>query len=338
MLCLLTLVGVLVYPVLNHFIDPKSLRRFPAPAIAGITTLWSIWHNSRGRRFLAVHAAHEKLGSVVRVGPNSLSFSDPRAYKDIYGHGSSIIKDTFYDNLAGDTPSMADTSSRQLHALKRRNVSSVFSAKNVGAMEVKIQRSVNKLVTALQAKSVGKMLSPADRYPVLSEGRFDLRPWMNMFSFDAFSSMLWSSTYDFLERGDDDCASMDISGNVSKVRAMDCFQTGVHFNTLCAQLPPPVYKALRWLSQAMYRKQAADHFSGMARYQTVMRLKKGHPEDGLDFFSFFPLEVSEKRPCPMSVPELVAECTTFLNAGKDGLTLHSIIHTHALTLILTCLP
>lgn len=313
---MLSFVGLLVYPLISHVVDSKSLRRFPSPSVAGFTTLWSVWHNYNGRRYLAVHAAHQRLGSVVRIGPNSLSFSDPHAYRDIYGHGSSIVKDTFYDNLAGDNPSMADTSSRQLHGLKRRNVSSIFSAKNVVAMESKIQASVKMLLTALQAKSAGRPISARDRYPVLSGGQFDLRPWMNMFSFDAFSSMLWSSTYDFLARGDDECASMDVTGKISRVRAMDCFQTGVHFNSLCAQFPSAAYKTLRWLTQGLYRTRAADHFAGMARHQTVMRLKRGHADGGLDFFSFFPLETSEKHPYPMSVPELVAECTSFLNAGK----------------------
>lgn len=301
--------------VTYYFLDPKSLRRFPSPSIAAFTPFWAIWHNYRGKRYLAVEDAHRRLGPIVRIGPNSLSFSDPRAYKDIYGHGSSIIKDIFYDNLAGNTPSMADTSSRQVHSIKRKNVSNIFSAKNISTMEPKVVKVVETLLRAINIKSSGGKVSDMDHYSVNSNLEFDLRPWMNMFSFDAFSSMLWSMPYGFLTVGNDQCKSMDANGRVKNVQAMDSFQTGVHFNTLCAQLTPSGYGFSRWATGWMDRNQAADKFTGMARYGTVERLKNG--PDGTDFFTFFPLEATEKRPVPMSVPDIVAECTSFLNAGRS---------------------
>jgi len=314
-LCVL-LAFILAHPFLNYFLDSNSLRRFPSPSVAGFSPFWAIYHNWRGRRFLAVDRAHKELGSVVRIAPNSVSFADPKAYRDIYGHGSSILKDVFYDNLAGNTPSMADTTSRALHAVKRKNVSSIFAAKHVTAMEPKIMETVRRLLRALKHKSEGRAVAATDQYPTTG-GHFDLRPWMNMFSFDAFSSMLWSSTYGFLDRGNDDCFSMSADGTVSAVQAMDSFQIGVHFNTLCAQLSPYAYRLSRWISQTTYENKAANHFTGMARYKTVNRLKWTPTEP--DFFSYLPLEPCEKRPTVMELPELVAECTTFLNAGKARL-------------------
>ncbi len=35
---------------------------------------------------------HEKHGDVVRLGPNSLSFSDPKALKTIYGLNKGFTK------------------------------------------------------------------------------------------------------------------------------------------------------------------------------------------------------------------------------------------------------
>lgn len=317
--CLLVAISVLLFAIVravtHYFLDANSLRRFPAPSVAGFTPLWAIWHNARGMRYLAVEDAHRRLGPIIRIGPNILSFSDPRAYKEIYGHGSSIIKDTFYDNLAGDTPSMADTSSRQLHSIKRKNVSSIFSAKNISTMEPKVAQVVETLLQAIDVKASGGRVSEADTYLVNSRKEFDLRPWMNMFSFDAFSSMLWSMPYGFLTVGSDLCKSMDVNGHVTSIHAMESFRTGVHFNTLCAQCSPATYSFLRWATRWMSRNQAADKFAGMARYGTMERLKNGPVST--DFFTFFPLKATEKRPVPMTIPEIVAECTSFLNAGKD---------------------
>ncbi|KAF2167655.1 hypothetical protein M409DRAFT_21811 [Zasmidium cellare ATCC 36951] len=299
----------------GYLADPKSLRRFPSPSVAAFTPFWAIWKNARGRRYLAVEAGHRKLGPVVRIGPNSISFSDPHAYKAIYGHGSPIIKDGFYDNLAGSTPAMADASDRHLHATKRKNVSSIFSAKHVALMEPKIVDAVHSLLRAIQIKSRGGTVSAADGYPVSSNGEFDLRPWLNMFSFDAFWSVLWSSSYHFLERGNDECKSMDTSGRVTTVHAMDSFQTGVHFNSLCAQLGPFQYRFARWVSKWTRQGRAIGEFSGMARHGTVTRLKR--TVESVDFFSFFPVEITPKTPCPLTIPDLVAECASFLNAGND---------------------
>jgi benzoate 4-monooxygenase len=173
--------------------------------------------------------------------------------------------------------------------------------------------AVQDLLRAVLCKSKEQLVSTSDLYPV-QNGQFDLRPWLNMFSFDAFSSMLWSSSYDFLKRGNDSCFSMDAEGNVKTVQAMKAFQTGVHFNTMCAQFSPLLYRCSRWMTRRTYKKQAADHFTGMARYKSVQRLKS-EPE-GADFFTQFPLEESDKGRTPMSLSDLVAECTTFLNAGK----------------------
>lgn len=309
-----TLVSLIILAsVVQYLLDRKGLRRFPSPSVAAHTALWAAYHNLYGQRYLAVDAAHQSLGSVIRIGPNHVSFSDPAAYKDIYGHGSSIVKDTFYDNLAGDTPSIADTSDRSIHSSKRRNVSSIFSAKNVTALEPKVVHSVQKLLRAIKCKSEGRLVSTSDQCFAVS-GRFDLRPWMNMFSFDAFSNMMWSSCYNFLERGNDSCFSMDTDGTVSTVHAMDSFQTGVHYNTICAQFGPRVYQLFRWAFQNTFQKQAADHFTGMARYLTVHRLKTS-PE-APDFFTHLPHEHSGTGKEPMQLSELVAECTTFLNAGE----------------------
>lgn len=35
---------------------------------------------------------HEKYGDIVRVGPNELSFADPKAIREIYGPGGSSQK------------------------------------------------------------------------------------------------------------------------------------------------------------------------------------------------------------------------------------------------------
>lgn len=186
-------------------------------------------------------------------------------------------------------------------------------------MEPKVISAVERLLAALDLKLANKPVSDVDHFPVPRPGEIDLRPWLNMFSFDAFSDMLWSSSFGFLKRGNDECSAMsEDQRTVSSVHAMQTFRTGVHFNTVCAQLNASAYQAIRWMCRTLgiTARQNADHFSGMVRYETVKRLKLDAPPDAPDFFSFLPTKSSPGAKAAMTLPELVAECTTFLNAGQ----------------------
>jgi hypothetical protein len=98
-----------------YFRDGKGLRKFPGlTSLSPFTNLPYMWYAHRGWRYLAVHEAHRKLGPVVRVGPNSVSFNEIAAVKDILGHGSPATKDTFYELTAGTHRHLADVSSKPI--------------------------------------------------------------------------------------------------------------------------------------------------------------------------------------------------------------------------------
>lgn len=86
----LLLVPVLYY-VLPYLRNP-SLAKCPAPFPAALTNLWLMWQCRNGRRYLAVDAAHKKLGKVVRIQPNHVSIADDSAIQIIYGHGNGFLK------------------------------------------------------------------------------------------------------------------------------------------------------------------------------------------------------------------------------------------------------
>ncbi|KAG7292844.1 hypothetical protein NEMBOFW57_002889 [Staphylotrichum longicolle] len=69
-----TLYNLLFHP-LRHF--PPLLQR--ASALP-----WALQH-ARGVSIFKTQALHDRLGPVVRIAPNHLSFTDPRAWRDIYG-------------------------------------------------------------------------------------------------------------------------------------------------------------------------------------------------------------------------------------------------------------
>jgi hypothetical protein len=82
--------AVLAWLVKNRY--HNGLNKYPGPFVASLTDWWrlvDVW----GRRPEVTHRAlHKKHGDVVRLGPNSLSFADPKALKTIYGLNKGFIK------------------------------------------------------------------------------------------------------------------------------------------------------------------------------------------------------------------------------------------------------
>lgn len=69
-----------------------GLSKYPGPFLASLTDWWRFM-DVYGRRPETTHRSlHKKYGDVVRLGPRTLSFSDPRALKSIYGLNKGFIK------------------------------------------------------------------------------------------------------------------------------------------------------------------------------------------------------------------------------------------------------
>lgn len=194
-----------------------------------------MYHNAFGRRYIAVDRAHKDLGNIVRIAPNHISFAEPSAYKEIYGHSGPTIKDTWYDNLAAGNPNMTTATDKAVHSRKRKNLSNVFSPKEVVVMEPRIEALSRKLLRNLRLKSQGHMVSAADRQAV-KDGAFNLQPWLMMFTYDSIASMLWSSDFGFLEKGDDACLSRRSDDTVVSVHAMKTFHTSQAYVNVLAHL------------------------------------------------------------------------------------------------------
>lgn len=70
----------------------NGLHRYPGPVLAKFTNLWRFL-DVRTRHSEVTHIElHRKYGDVVRLGPNTLSFSSPSAIKVIYGLNKGFTK------------------------------------------------------------------------------------------------------------------------------------------------------------------------------------------------------------------------------------------------------
>ncbi len=95
------LTAVLAWLVRNRY--HNGLNKYPGPLLASLTDWWRFMDVYKRRPELSHIALHKKYGQVVRLGPNTLSFSDPDALKTIYGLNKGFIKVSVVEPLPGDT-------------------------------------------------------------------------------------------------------------------------------------------------------------------------------------------------------------------------------------------
>ena len=84
------LAAVLAWLVRNRY--HNGLNKYPGPFLASLSDWWRFMDVYKRRPELSHIALHKKYGQVVRLGPNTLSFSDPDALKTIYGLNKGFIK------------------------------------------------------------------------------------------------------------------------------------------------------------------------------------------------------------------------------------------------------
>ena len=87
------------YLIKNRF--TRGLNRYPGPFLASITDWWRFWIVYKRRPEVEHIKLHAKLGDVVRLGPNDLSFANPQALKDIYGLNKGFIKVSYKTDGSG---------------------------------------------------------------------------------------------------------------------------------------------------------------------------------------------------------------------------------------------
>lgn len=139
--------GIAAYRIFFH---PLSI--YPGPKIAAATSLWYARSHIRGRTPQDILALHNKYGPIVRVAPEELSYANPIAWKEIYGHKSGgrpeLAKDKKYHAGFGKEQSLLNAD-REYHGELRRLLAHGFSDKALRAQEALIQRYVNVLMSKL---------------------------------------------------------------------------------------------------------------------------------------------------------------------------------------------
>ncbi len=86
----------LLYLQLYYTRSWKGLEHVPGPFIASFSNAWKVWAVYQENMPGCTKEAHRKYGPVVRIGPNTVSFSSAKAVQTIHSSREAFIKVTIF--------------------------------------------------------------------------------------------------------------------------------------------------------------------------------------------------------------------------------------------------
>lgn len=296
--------GLIAFSIAQYFWDLRGLRKRPSTSLSAFTPLWRAWHNIHMRHYAAVDEAHKKLGTHVRIAPNHISILHPDAPGEIYGHGAGMLKDAWYDAGAGVHRNIADTRNKAEHQAKRKVLAHAFAAKTVISLEPLLVETMKLLMAKMDLHAKNGQ-------------QVNMRRLLNYFTIDLFGLLLYSRQLGCLGRGDDMLDAERPDGTIYKVPFIDSLLQVTVVNTLLAFSPSVVPYVKAIVSQHPW-KQAGTNWENVVFHNTKKRLSNTDLEKE-DLFDRL-LTNSRGEKLNFSTGELVAECSSMMNAGTETTT------------------
>jgi len=182
-----------------HYIRNKyhhGLNKYPGHPLAAYTNWWRFF-DALGRQAERTHIAlHHKHGDIVRLGPNVISFADPRALKAIYGLNRGMTKSDFYpvqQAVANGQrlQSLFSTKDEHYHAKYRRCVNNAFAMSSLVSYEPLVDRTTDAFIEQTERRYASTGL------------RCNFSRWLQFFAFDVIGELTWSKRLGFVERDED---------------------------------------------------------------------------------------------------------------------------------------
>ncbi|KAI1388851.1 putative cytochrome P450 [Hypoxylon trugodes] len=181
--------------IYNLYFHP--LRDFPGPLIQRASRLpWAIRH-ALGSQALYTQKLHDKYGPIVRVGPNHLTFTDPRAWKDIYGHRvgtegdmAEMPKTRVFNKTIRSQPTSILNADREEHSRFRRALSHGFSDNAMRQQEPMIKKYVDLLLQRLHEECDN------------GKKALNIEAWYNWTTFDIVGDLVFGQSFHCLDNVD----------------------------------------------------------------------------------------------------------------------------------------
>jgi len=214
-------------------------------------------------------ALHRKYGNVVRAAPDELSFIDPDAWRDIYGHGTKGTPGRppskhwkRYGDPFNKTPSLIMARDAD-HTRIRRIFNPAFSDRALKLQEPLFMKYVNLLAAKLREG----IEEDATR-------KFDMVRMYNFTTFDIMGDLTFGEPLHMLDQAEYDPWVQAIFGSI---------KVG---NRIAVITSHPITRRLFYatIPLSMVKKRAA-HFQHSAD-RVKKRMERGRSSEGVDLWDF----------------------------------------------------
>lgn len=219
----LPLTAVIAWLTKCHF--NRGLNKYPGPRLAAVTDWWrlyTVWTRKAHFRYLQLH---EEYGDIVRLGPNTLSFSSPQAIKVIYGMNKKLgkvrsrlphfliypfatcvskqdgtlnysVQSDFYPvqmqvSRGEILQSLFGTQDQEYHARLRRAVSNAFSMSSIVQYEARVSETAKVFLDRTEQLYATSSTGPP--------ARCDFKLWLQFFAFDVITEVTYSKRVGFID-------------------------------------------------------------------------------------------------------------------------------------------
>ncbi|KAI1420079.1 cytochrome P450 [Xylaria sp. FL1777] len=230
-------------PIYSLYLHP--LRLYPGPKLSAITRIpyWIACLKGDQVRWLA--KLHSQYGSVVRFGPDDLSYTDGRAWRDIClvpkGEKENAKEVGFHAPSANGVPNIVCQNDIAHHARLRHALLPAFSEKALKAQEPLLQKYVDLAIARGHEAT-----------------ELDISELMNFVTFDIMADFAFGESLHMLEQGQ---YSDWVAKVFNSIRILPLVQM--------IEFYPLLKKIFALIEPKAIAKMRHDHFN-----HTVMRVNK----------------------------------------------------------------
>jgi cytochrome P450 len=219
----------------------------------------------RGDLDWSIKKFHSQYGEVVRFSPEELSFTNERAWKDIYGHKTvPLAKDPMLYNsvkLGSDGATSIFNASPEMHPIIRKQLAYAFSDKALREQEPLIRGYIDLLMKKL--RDTAQSRTPTD-----------LVRWYNFTTFDLIGDLAIGRSFGCLHDNE----------YHTWVRGLtEGTKIGPYIRTMAT------YTGIKWLWRVLAPervKQARLRHEAYVRETAAERMARGVLEERKDFLSY----------------------------------------------------
>ncbi|KAJ4315443.1 hypothetical protein N0V94_005945 [Neodidymelliopsis sp. IMI 364377] len=231
---------------------------------------------------------HRKHGEVVRIGVNELSFINPNAWKDIYGHGHAELRKFFPPNTVNPNQIIAANASD--HFRMRRAMLPAFSEKALAQQERLIRVYIDLLSERLSDCSQSGQAA-------------DMTRWYNLTTFDLIADLCFGKSLGGLETGNPNAWI----GKIEKMlKIMPVLLLITSFPLLMT-----IFNLILGQKMQQSRKEHQDYAASLAKN----RIQGKEQADRGDFMDFILRSRGEAH--QLTDEELIHNADLFMVAGSE---------------------